>query len=120
MRRLIEGAKATGAPVILYVNGGNHLLETLVDAGPDVLGLDWRVAPADAIRRVGDRVALQGNMDPCILFAPPDVVRRETERTIDAFADQKGHIFNLGSGIMPAVPVQSMETVFDVIRSRRG
>lgn len=119
MRRLIEGARATGVPVILYVNGGGHLLELLVEAGPDVLGLDWRVDPADAIERVGSRVALQGNLDPCVLFAPPEVVRQETERVLDAFAGQEGHIFNLGSGILPPTPVESMEAVFDVIRSRR-
>ncbi|MEW6072986.1 MAG: uroporphyrinogen decarboxylase [Planctomycetota bacterium] len=119
MCRLVAGAKATGVPVILYANGASHLLEALADAGPDVVGLDWRVDPAGAIRRIGDRVALQGNLDPSVLFAPPGVVAAETARTIDAFALQRGYIFNLGSGILPRTPLESMEAVFATIRARR-
>jgi uroporphyrinogen decarboxylase len=105
-------------PVILYLNGGSHLLETLADTGPNVLGLDWRVAPEDAMRRVGGRVALQGNLDPCALYGPPEVVAAEVTRVLDAFSDQKGYIFNLGSGILPSVPVESMETLFRTLQAR--
>lgn len=119
VKRLVAGAKRTGVPVILYVNGCAQLLEVLADCEPDVIGLDWRVSPADAIARVGAHVALQGNLDPCVLFASPDVVEREVERTLDAFAKQKGHVFNLGSGILPGTPVESMERLFRVITGRR-
>ena len=118
-RRLVQAARETGVPVILYLNGGAHLLEVLAEAGPDVLGLDWRVDPADAIARVGGRVALQGNLDPCVLFAPPEVVRAEAERVLDAFAPQQGYVFNLGSGILPETPVASMEALFATLRARR-
>lgn len=117
MQRLVEGAKATGAPVICYLNGAHHLLEVLAETGADVLSIDWRIDPAEAIARVGSRVALQGNLDPCTLFAPPDVVRRETRRVLDAFAAQEGYVFNLGSGILPKTPVESMQTVFDELRA---
>jgi len=110
-RALVQGARASGVPVILYVNGGGHLLEVLLEAGADVLGIDWRVEPADAIARAGGRAALQGNLDPCVLFAPPAVVRAETERVLDAFAGQKGYVFNLGSGILPGTPVEGMEAL---------
>jgi len=120
LKRLVGGGRATGVPVIAYVNGGYHLLEVLADSGADVIGIDWRVAPADAIARVGDRCALQGNLDPCVLFAPPDVVAVETARTLDAFSDQTGYIFNLGSGILPKTPVESMTAVFDTLRARRA
>ena len=116
---LVQGARATGAPVILYVNGGGHLLEALVETGADVIGLDWRVDPRDAIARIGDRVALQGNLDPTVLFAPPDVVRRETEAVLDAFRGQRGHVFNLGSGILPRTPVASMEAIFGTLAEHR-
>ena len=119
LARLVAGARETGVPVILYVNGGGHLLETLVDAGPDVLGIDWRVEPADAIRRVGDRVALQGNLDPCVLFAGPEVTAAETARVLDAFGNQAGYIFNLGSGILPKAPVDSMAALAETIHARR-
>ncbi len=117
MKRLVAGAKATGVPVILYLNGGNHLLEVMADAGADVLGIDWRVDPKDAIARVGDRVAFQGNMDPCVLFAPPEAVVRETQRVVENFKDASGYIFNLGSGILPKTPVESVEAMFaEVLR----
>ena len=119
VRKLVLGAQALGVPVILYVNGCAQLLEVLADAEPDVLGIDWRVTPADAIARVGARVALQGNLDPCLLFAPPAVVARETERTLAAFAGQNGYVFNLGSGILPGTPVESMEALFRVLREKR-
>ncbi len=112
MKRLVVGAQASGAPVILFVNGGTHLLDVLVETGADVLSIDWRTPPADAISRVGDRVALQGNLDPCVLFAPPDVVTRETRRVLEAFAGAPGHIFNLGSGILPKTPIESVEAMF--------
>ncbi|MFT7542637.1 MAG: uroporphyrinogen decarboxylase [Gammaproteobacteria bacterium] len=117
--RLISAAKENGVPVIHYGNGVGHLLEVLLETGADVLSIDWRVDPAEAIARTEGRVALQGNMDPCVLFAPPDVVRRETERVLDAFSDAPGYIFNLGSGILPKTPVVSMETVFEVLKERR-
>jgi uroporphyrinogen decarboxylase len=119
VKRLVAGAQARSVPVILYVNGASQLLEVMADSGADVLGIDWRVTPADAIARVGGRCALQGNLDPCALFAQQAVVKAETERVLDAFARQPGHIFNLGSGILPKTPVASMEALFGAIRARR-
>jgi uroporphyrinogen decarboxylase len=117
--RLVAGAKRTGVPVILYVNGAVALLECMARSGADVLGIDWRVAPAEALARAKGRCALQGNLDPCMLFAPADVVARETAATLDAFTDADGYIFNLGSGILPGTPVESMEAVFRTLRARR-
>jgi len=114
VERLVAAAKGFGVPAILYVNGCSHLLEVMVDSGADVLGIDWRVAPREAIERVGGRVALQGNLDPCTLFAPPDVVRAEARRVLDAFAGQDGYIFNLGSGILPKTPLESVQALWDV------
>ena len=113
--RLVQGAQDMGVPVILYVNGCHHLLEVMADSGADVLGIDWRVDPADAIRRVGDRCALQGNLDPCTLFATPEVVEREAQRVLDAFEPAKGFIFNLGSGILPKTPLDSVEALFRTV-----
>lgn len=118
-RRLVAASRALGVPVILYVNGAAHLLQVMAETGADVLGIDWRVAPADAIAEVGSRAAIQGNLDPCTLFAPIEVVERETNRVLDEFAAQAGYVFNLGSGILPGTPVESMDAVFRTIRARR-
>ena len=117
--RLVAGAKRLGVPVILYVNGAAHLLQAMAGAGADVIGIDWRVPASEAIRHVGARAALQGNLDPSVLFAPPDVVERETNRVLDEFARQEGYVFNLGSGILPGTPVESMEAVFRAVKARR-
>lgn len=119
VKRLVAAAKSTGVPVILYVNGCSHMLEVLKQAEPDVCGIDWRISLTDARRRLGEGIALQGNLDPCILFAPPEVVKREVDRVLDEFAQQPGWIFNLGSGILPKTPVESMEVLFETVKARR-
>jgi uroporphyrinogen decarboxylase len=120
VQRLVAETKKLGVPVILYVNGASQLLEVLVDSGADVIGIDWRVSIADAIKRIGSKVALQGNLDPGVLFAPKQIVAGETRRVLDDFAAQKGFIFNLGSGILPGTPIESMEAIFTEIHARRG
>lgn len=119
VERLVAGAKALGVPVILYVNGCSHLLEVLAKAKPNVMGIDWRVSLTEARERIGPGIALQGNLDPCILFASTDVVEREVNRVLDETRGMPGHIFNLGSGILPKTPVESMETIFRTVRARR-
>lgn len=119
LERLVAGAKQTGVPVILYANGGGHLIDELLSAKPDVLSLDWRVNVADVRAKVGSKVALQGNLDPCILFADESVVRRETNRVLDSFEGHCGHIFNLGSGILPPTPIPSVAAMFETVFERR-
>lgn len=118
--RMVRATQDLGVPVILYVNGCSHLLEAMVETGADVLSIDWRVDPADAVRRTEGKVALQGNMDPVALFAPPDAVRHEAERTLAAFEGAPGHIFNLGSGILPKTPLESTTALWDTVLPERG
>lgn len=120
LARLVAGARALGVPVIAYVNGCSHLLEVLAGSGADVIGIDWRVSAQDAIARVGATHALQGNLDPCTLFAPPPVVEREARKVLDAFAGVDGYIFNLGSGILPKTPLESVEALFRVVLADRS
>jgi uroporphyrinogen decarboxylase len=120
VQRMTAEIKKLGTPVILYVNGASQLLEVLADSGADVVSFDWRVSIDDAIRRIGSKVALQGNLDPALLFAPPQIVARETRRVLDEFAGQKGYIFNLGSGVLPNTPVESVSTMFAAIQSQRA
>ncbi|MCY2959303.1 MAG: uroporphyrinogen decarboxylase [Planctomycetota bacterium] len=116
--RLVRETKArTRVPIILYVNGASQLLEVLADSGADAIGLDWRVDPVEARARIGSRCAIQGNLDPTILFASPEVVEREARRMLEGFAGSTGHVFNLGSGILPGTPVASMEALARVLGS---
>jgi len=91
-----EGRKV---PVILFTKGGGQWLEAMADCGCDALGLDWTTDLKDARARVGSRVALQGNMDPSILYASPERIRTEVEVVLASFGQGSGHVFNLGHGI---------------------
>lgn len=89
-------------PRIFFTKGGGLWLESMAEIGADALGLDWTIQIGDAKKRVGHQVALQGNLDPLTLFAPPDVIAREAEQVLSDFAYDKnatGHVFNLGHGI---------------------
>ncbi len=90
-------------PVILFTKNGGQWLEAMADTGADALGLDWTTDIAQARARVGDRVALQGNMDPAMLYAPLARIRQEVADILARFCQGSGHIFNLGHGITPDV-----------------
>ena len=97
-------AGAPDVPVILFTKGGAGHLEALAATGADALGVDWTIELSDARARVGRRVALQGNLDPCILFASPERIRQEVVRVLDSYGAGPGHVFNLGHGILPQTP----------------
>lgn len=113
--KIVEAVKKTGAPIILYVNGCATLLESMADTGVDAISVDWRMDLAEAKARVGTRVALQGNLDPCVLYAPADTIRLHTQRILDAYQRQPGHVFNLGHGILPDVSVASARSLVDAV-----
>ena len=117
MQRIVAGLDRgpEDAPVILFTKGGAPWLEQIADAGADALGLDWCCDPADARRRVGHRVALQGNLDPGILRADNHVIEREVARTLDAFGPQPGHVFNLGHGITPDIRPDAVATLVNAV-----
>ena len=97
------------APVIYYTKASHHLLPAIVAAGADVLSCDWRVDLADLRKLAGPKIALQGNLDPAVLFAPQDHIRETTEDILRQLGGV-GHILNLGHGILPATPVESAQT----------
>ena len=107
MRRIVEGLvrehEGRRVPVVLFTKGGGLWLEDMAASGCDALGLDWTVDIGSARRRVGDQVALQGNMDPCVLYASPERIRREVAEILAAFGPGPGHVFNLGHGIHPDI-----------------
>jgi uroporphyrinogen decarboxylase len=90
-------------PAILFTKGGGQWLESMADTGYDALGLDWTLDIGEARARVGDRVALQGNLDPQALYAPIPVLEDEVGRILASFGEGSGHVFNLGHGVWPDV-----------------
>ncbi len=96
---LIREHEGRRVPVILFTKNGGQWLEDIVQAGPDAVGLDWTTEMSDARARVGHKVALQGNLDPNVLFARPAAIHAEVGRILDSYGHGPGHIFNLGHGI---------------------
>ena len=115
MRKLMS--QLHDAPRIVFTKGGGGWLENISASGCDAVGLDWTVDPADARRRVGAKVALQGNLDPSVLIAPPASVREQVQRVLDGFGNAPGHIFNLGHGISPHARVDAVEALVDEVRA---
>ncbi|UZJ43251.1 uroporphyrinogen decarboxylase [Marinimicrobium sp. C6131] len=103
VKGLIREHEGRRVPVILFTKGGGQWLEAMADTGADALGLDWTTDIGRARARVGDRVALQGNMDPTILYASPERIREEVGQILASYGKGSGHIFNLGHGITPEV-----------------
>ena len=107
-RRIAEGLAEVGAPLILYVNQGSHVVDLMAETGFDVISLDWRASLADAAREVGDRVSLQGNLDPCFLAAPEDAIEQAVRTLVRDARPARGHILNLGHGCLPSTPVEGV------------
>jgi uroporphyrinogen decarboxylase len=101
--KLTRESEGRRVPVILFTKGGGQWLGRMADSGCDALGVDWTLDLADARRAVGDRVALQGNLDPNILYASPQRIHEEVARVLASYGRGPGHVFNLGHGIHPDV-----------------
>lgn len=102
-------------PVILYSKMGSASLEARANSGLDALGLDWTVDIGHARQRVGQHVALQGNLDPTVLYASPDVIRAEVKRILTSYGPHPGHIFNLGHGVPLDVPPDNVKVLVDAV-----
>ena len=119
MRKIVQGlikeSDGSTVPVILFTKNGGHWLEAIADSGCHGVGLDWTIGIDEARARVGKKVALQGNMDPCILYAEPKVIRAEVKRILEAFGSGSGHVFNLGHGITPGVDPDHVAVFVDAV-----
>jgi uroporphyrinogen decarboxylase len=124
MKRIIEQlpreADNRKIPVIVFTKGGGQWLEAIADCGADAVGLDWTTDIGEARARVGDRVALQGNMDPSMLFASPERIREEVATILKSFGSGSGHVFNLGHGITPGVNPEHVSAMVDAVTSLSG
>jgi uroporphyrinogen decarboxylase len=102
-------------PLILFSKGANGHLEALADTGCDALGVDWTIDIGAARRRVGERIALQGNLDPCVLAASPATIEAQAQAVLDSFGAHPGHVFNLGHGITPDIDPDHVAVLVDAV-----
>ena len=103
-------------PVILFTKGGGLWLEAMAACGFDALGLDWQTDIGTARARVGDQVALQGNLDPISLYAGPDIIRSKVAKILHDYGHGSGHVFNLGHGILPDINPDHVKAMVDAVR----
>ncbi|MEA3638703.1 MAG: uroporphyrinogen decarboxylase [Lamprobacter sp.] len=107
MERIVDGltreADGRRVPVVLFAKGAGQWLDRMAETGCDALGVDWTTDLADARKLVRDKVALQGNLDPCTLYASPERIQREVGRVLASYGRGTGHVFNLGHGIHPDI-----------------
>jgi uroporphyrinogen decarboxylase len=121
MAQIVEALKADpharDLPVILFSKGANSHLATMADTGCAALGVDWTIDLGDARQAVNGRVALQGNLDPAVLRASPEVIRREVHKVLDSYGAHPGHVFNLGHGVTPEVDPEHVKVLVDEVHA---
>jgi len=115
LQRIAEALRPYGVPIIYYVNGAAPLLEGIRTIGASVLSVDWRTRLDSARRVFGSEFALQGNLDPCALYGPGREIARRVERVLADAGRAPGHIFNLGHGILPDTPIESVHAMIEAV-----
>ncbi|KAK1182824.1 uroporphyrinogen decarboxylase [Streptomyces sp. NBS 14/10] len=116
--KVFDAVAGYGVPRIHYGVGTGELLGLLGEAGADVVGVDWRVPLDEAARRVGPGKALQGNLDPAVLFAPRQAVEAKTDEVLEAARGLEGHIFNLGHGVLPSTDPDALTRLVEYVHTR--
>lgn len=121
MQQIVAGLKREHderrVPNIVFTKGGGLWLEAIAGIGCDAVGLDWTVDIGEARRRVGDKVALQGNLDPSVLFAAPEVIKAEVEKILTSYGQGSGHVFNLGHGISQFTPPEHAAALVEAVHT---
>lgn len=116
IQKIISQIKRKDEPVIVFAKGVHYNPDKIVNAGADVIGLDWTMNLGDSRKLVGDKVALQGNLDPTVLYANKEKIKEEAVKVLSSFGKGSGHIFNLGHGILPGVDPANAKYLVDVIK----
>ncbi len=119
MQQIVDGLTRENdgrkVPVVLFSKGAAGWLESMTETGCDALGVDWTLDLSDARARVGDKVALQGNMDPCILYAKPERIEQEVKTVLASYGEGNGHVFNLGHGIHQHIDPENVSVFIDAV-----
>jgi uroporphyrinogen decarboxylase len=116
--KVFQAVAAYGVPRIHFGVGTGELLGAMGEAGADVVGADWRVPMGEAARRVGPGKAVQGNLDPAVLFAPREAVEQQAQKVLDAAAGLDGHIFNLGHGVLPDTDPEALTRLVSYVHEK--
>jgi len=120
VQRILSALAGAGVPRILFTLNAAHLCGALAEVDAEVLGIDWRTPMRQAFDRLGDRFALQGNLDPTVLLGTPRQVIAETGNVLSGVGGRRGHIMNLGHGILPATPIANVEAFVQAVREFEG
>jgi uroporphyrinogen decarboxylase len=115
VEKIISQIKRKDEPVIFFAKGVHHNLDRMANSGADVIGLDWTMDLGEVRKQIGDRVALQGNMDPTVLYADKEYIRKEAKRILSSYGKGSGHIFNLGHGILPDIDPENVKELVRII-----
>lgn len=115
-RRVLDRLHPAGVPLIYFALDAAHLMTTIRECGADVVGVDWRTGLDRAAETLGDGFALQGNLDPCALLAPPEVTDRRVAEIVGQGRALPGHVFNLGHGVLPDTPVEHLQALVASVR----
>jgi len=116
IEQVLRLLKRNGAPTIVFCKDCGHSIEAIADTGCDVVGLDWSVDIAKARMMLGSYAALQGNLDPAMLYASPERIREGIKKVLEKFGKGSGHIFNLGHGILPDTPVENVKEFVKAVK----
>ncbi len=120
IEQIVSSIKRNDEPVIVFCKGCAHSLRDIAGIGAEVIGIDWATDIGEVRNEIGGMAALQGNMDPTVLYASPDRVREEVLTILEKYGPYPGHIFNLGHGVLPDVPVESVRAFVDAVKQESG
>lgn len=116
IRKIVDGIRDQDVPIIVFAKGVRNL-KLISELNCDVIGIDWMVDIADAKKEINSSKALQGNLDPAVLFSNPEKIKKEARKVLEGFGKGNGHIFNLGHGILPKTPVDNVMALVDFIKN---
>ncbi len=116
IQKVIANIERVDEPIISYAKGIHHSLDELANSGADVISIDWTHDIGEVRKQIGSKVAIQGNMDPTVLYGSKDVIKREALKVLDSYGNGSGHIFNLGHGILPDISPANTKALVDIVK----
>ena len=116
VNQVILKVKRNDEPIIYFPKGVHYRMRTTADCGADVISVDWTIDLAKARDKIGDKVAIQGNLDPTVLYAEPNFIKREAKKVLQSYGEGNGHIFNLGHGILPDIKPEHAKALVDFVK----